>query len=572
MKYILKILNYLKKYKWKILLTSLIIFLTNVCYIFTGYLNGAAIEAIVNKNLSVSLKFLGIYFFLSIVADLVNRIAYFVLSKMQIRISRTLGYDTYKKVMNLPASAFEKMSSGEIINRLTGDTEVIVGSIDQLIATISSVVCAIIILVYIFFNSCLIGLEILLFLILYFFVVKYYSEVFKRTHEATKKENDKFTSLCSESVRGIREIKTLGIAQNLYASVANIIRVLYDKTIKQYKAGRNYDIISNFMKATLECGVLITCAILTYQEQITITFFVAMTYYIYRYTWLIENVREFSKTYEGLSVSLKRIVELLNNELFADVTFGNKDLPDIKGIIEFKNVTFGYENEDVLLDNFNIKFMPNKKIAIVGSSGEGKSTLFNLITRLFDPNKGEILLDDTNIKELTENSLRKHISIIRQEPFIFNRTIKENFELIDSKVTEEEIRKYTKIASIDDYIMSLPQKYDTILGEGGVNLSGGQKQRLSIARTLLKESKIILFDEATSALDNESQGYIKSAIDTLVKDHTVLIVAHRLSTIIDADIIYVIKNGKVYDVGTHDELMQRCDFYQNLYSLESKTI
>ena len=205
----------------------------------------------------------------------------------------------------------------------------------------------------------------------------------------------------------------------------------------------------------------------------------------------------------------------------------------------------------------------------MGKSGQGKSTLFNLITRVFDVKEGLITLDDINIKDLTEEELRKHISIIRQEPFIFNRTILENFKIINKDIELEDIRKYTKMSYLDDYIMSLPNGYDTVLGEGGVNLSGGQKQRLSIARTLAKNSEVILFDEATSALDNSSQDYIKKTIDNLIKDHTVVIVAHRLSTIMDADIIYLVDKGKVVDSGTHNELLKTNKTYKKLYETES---
>lgn len=189
--------------------------------------------------------------------------------------------------------------------------------------------------------------------------------------------------------------------------------------------------------------------------------------------------------------------------------------------------------------------------------------------RLFDTNSGEILLDNVNIKELSENELRKQISIIRQEPFVFNRSIKENFKIVNNTIILEEIRKYSNDAYIDDYIMSLEKGYDTILGEGGINLSGGQKQRLAIARTLSKKGKVILFDEATSSLDNESQEYIKKAIDKLVKKHTVVIIAHRLSTIEDADIIYVIEDGKVIDTGTHTELLKMSKTYKTLYEKEA---
>ena len=264
--------------------------------------------------------------------------------------------------------------------------------------------------------------------------------------------------------------------------------------------------------------------------------------------------------------------EILQNEKFEDVQYGNTELNDANGVIEFKDVEFAYPDEATILKDFNIKFEPNKKIAIVGSSGGGKTTLFNLITRLFDPIKGEITLDGVNTKDLTEDSLRNNISIIRQEPFIFNRTIYENFKILDPKVTKEQVKEYCKLACIDDYIKSLPNGYDTLLGEGGVNLSGGQKQRLSIARTLLKKSKVILFDEATSALDNESQEIIKKTIDNLSKNHTVIIIAHRLSTIIDSDVIHVIKAGKVYATGVHRDLIKTCDYYRKLYTKEDQVI
>ena len=221
------------------------------------------------------------------------------------------------------------------------------------------------------------------------------------------------------------------------------------------------------------------------------------------------------------------------------------------------------------MKDFNLDIKANKKIAIVGRSGNGKSTIFNLLLRYFDCTKGKILIDNVNIKDLSEKSLRENISIIRQSPFLFNLSIFDNFKCIKEDISLDEVKEVCKKAYIDEYIESLPNGYDTIIGEGGVNLSGGQKQRIAIARTLLINTPIILFDEATSALDNESQEYIKKTIDDLVKDHTVIIVAHRLSTIIDADIINVIDKGKLVDSGTHQELLKTCNVYKNLYKNES---
>ena len=294
-----------------------------------------------------------------------------------------------------------------------------------------------------------------------------------------------------------------------------------------------------------------------------------MTYYVYRFMYLIDSIENLTQTYQKVSVAIGRVSEILENKLYEDVKFGNKEIKNIKGIVEFRNVNFSYPNETNTLKKFNLKIEPNKKVAIVGRSGQGKSTICNLLTRIFDCKNGKLLIDGTNILDLSEDFLRKQISIIRQEPFIFNRSIKDNFKLINKKIKLKDIRKYCQMAYLDDYIMSLPKKYNTILGEGGVNLSGGQKQRLSIARTLAKQSKIVLFDEATSALDNSSQEYVKASIDNLVKDHTVIIIAHRLSTIIDADVIHVIDHGQVVASGTHEELLKSSKIYKELYTTES---
>ena len=556
--------------KKKLILASILIFISGIAEIFTGYLNGGAVEAITNLNIEKALLYLGIYFLLELTfGGFIIHFANSMLYKIESALTRKLGFFTYKKTLELPAIAFEKQSSGEIINRITNDADSLSFAFGRLLNMVTSLIASLIIIVYVFFNSWIIGLEIITLISLLFLVIKKYNPKLKQIHKERKTEQDKFTSLVTESVRGIREIKTLGIKSSLIDNMKDIIKLIYKKSEVEIDIQKQFNIITRFLKALLEVGVFATCVILLYYKQISLTFFIAMTYYVYRYMWLIENINDLTQTYQKVIVSIGRVNEILENRLYQDEHFGNNGFSNIRGVIEFKDVVFSYPEEDITLDKFNLKVEPNKKIAIVGKSGQGKSTLFNLITRIFDPQDGEILLDDINIKNLSENELRNHISIIRQEPFIFNKTIKENFELIDKNIKLEDIRKYAKMAYIDDYIMSLPKGYDTILGEGGVNLSGGQKQRLAIARTLSKDSKVILFDEATSALDNQSQEYIKKAINNLVKDHTVVIVAHRLSTIIDSDIIHVVDKGKVVASGTHKQLLKTNEIYKNLYETES---
>ncbi len=562
------VLKLAKKYKLKILIATIAIFLSSISYILVGYLNGYAIEEVTKMHLNIALCILFIYLFTQILFSLIERIALASLSKVEVKISREISNIAYRKTLNLPAYAFEEITSGELINRITNDTSVIRNSFEQLIQIAANITSAIVIFFYIIYNSWIIGLEIIIFIVIYALFVVNFNPKLKKIHKERKVINDEATSITTESIRGIREIKTLGIKNSLFKNIEDIIKRMLNKSYEEIYLYEVYDIIASILKILLEVATFITCAILLYYEKTTLTFFIAITYYIYRYTWMIENITSFTKIYNEVTTSLTRINEIIENKLYHDVTFGNVNLKECQGIIKFNNVTFNYPNEGVVLNNFNVTFEPHKKIGIVGKSGQGKSTIFNLLTRVFDTNIGNITIDGVDIKDLDEVSLRKYIAIIRQEPFLFNNTIKNNFLLLNNKLTLNDIRKYCKMAYIDDYIMSLPKGYNTILGEGGVNLSGGQKQRLAIARALAKESKIILFDEATSALDNESQTYIKKVIDNLVKDHTIIIIAHRLSTIKDADIIYVILDGKIKDKGTHQELMNKSKIYQKLYNNE----
>ena len=559
-----------KEDKCKFIIATSLIIISNFLGVISGYLIGEATQYLTDTKYTMSILYLVIYVIFNSVEDVgLYNTGSCMLELIESKVSRKLGYFTYKKAINLPAYAYEKTSSGEVINRIVNDADTLSFAFSRLVALISSLTASLIVLVYIFINSWVLGIEIIIFVGILYLVINKYDPMLINVHKERKKVQDKFTSLVNESIRGIREIKTLGVKNNLMSNMKEIIKSIFDKSKEEVSIRKKYNALTFLLKIFLEGVVFITCAFLIYKGSITIGFFVTMTYYIYRFTNLIDNINNFSQTYQKLIVSLQRVNEILENRLYEDEIFGNEKINKVKGIIEFKNVSFSYPDEDNILNDFNIKLEPNKKIAIVGKSGQGKSTLFNLITRVFDVKEGLITLDDINIKDLTEEELRKHISIIRQEPFIFNRTILENFKIINKDIELEDIRKYTKMSYLDDYIMSLPNGYDTILGEGGVNLSGGQKQRLSIARTLAKNSEVILFDEATSALDNSSQDYIKKTIDNLIKDHTVVIVAHRLSTIMDADIIYLVDKGKVVDSGTHNELLKTNKTYKKLYETES---
>ena len=562
--------EFVKEDKLRIIIASVLIFISEIADTLAGYLNGEVVEAMTKLEIKRAFIFLGVYFFINLIIDnylYVKGSA--MLQKVENKVSRKLSFKTYRKALDLPAYAYEKTASGEVINRVTSDADSLSFAFGRLLQMFSAIIGSIIIIVYIFMNSWIVGLEILFFVFLLFLIIKKYNPLLIKIHKERKKEQDKFSSIVNESIRGVREIKTLGVKKNLIYDTRKIIRNIFKKSNEEIDTNSKYKMLNKLVRHSLEVGVFATCLVLMYYGKVQLSFFIAMTYYVYRFMWLIDEINGFTETYQKLVVSLSRVNEIVENRLYPDEEFGEKRIKNINGVIEFNNIKFGYPNEGILLDNFNLRIEPHKKIALVGASGQGKSTIFNLLTRIFDPIDGEILIDNINIKDLNESELRKTISIIRQEPFIFNRSILDNFKLINRNITLKEVRKYAKMAYLDDYIMSLPQKYNTILGEGGVNLSGGQKQRLSIARALAKNSKIVLFDEATSALDNSSQEYVKESIDNLVKDHTIIIVAHRLSTIMDADVIYVIDKGKVVGSGTHKELLINNKIYKNLYETEA---
>lgn len=563
--------NYIKDDKLKLLFYIILVGLSYLPALISVYFWGIAVEALVAKNLANFTLYLAIYegiyiifyTFLQIPRD-------YLYTYFEIKFTKNVSIDLYKKIDNLPAIAFEEVGVGEFINRLYTDPDRVMELLAKIVRLICKAIVVIVVMIIALQISFILFLEIIFLAIIMGFISTKFFPKIKKSQENIKKESDAYVKVATENITGIREIKSLGITSIIEENIFKVIHKLFNHTAKVRKYERWYYALNNLAYFLIQFLILFTTGKAFLEGTISLSIFLMMETYIWRIDEVVESISDFGVSFNKVTVSLKRINEILNNKLYQDEKYGNQVLNNAKGIIEFKNVRFKYkENENYTLNNLNLKITPHKKIAIVGKSGNGKSTIFNLLLRYFDPTKGEITLDEINLKDLTKESLRNNISIIRQSPFIFNLSILDNFKLVKPDVTLENVRSFCKKAYIDDYIMSLPEQYNTIIGEGGINLSGGQKQRLAIARTLLLNTKIILFDEATSALDNESQEFIKKTIDNLVKDHTIIIVAHRLSTIMDADEIHVIEQGKLIASGPHQELLKTCKSYQTLYQSES---
>ena len=566
------IFHYLKGEKVSLVLLVILMICNYIPDLCCPIFIGKALEFLLLKKYTLFVKYLVFYFLGYIIVYGVLLIPRMILyNKLQMSFINKVCKDMYNKYQNLPAIAFEKAGVGELINRLSSDPDRVLDLLNQLVKMILKIIMALIIVVVSFKISIFIGIEITIFAIIMGIISSKYFPVIKNTQKEIKKESDKLIKRTTENLTGIREIKALGIKNNMINLINNDIDNYCNKSLKINRYESVYNGLNNIVYYVLQFIILLTCGYLFIKGHIVYSVLMMVHTYIWRIDEVAETLSSFGVNYNKVKVSLSRIDEVVNNKIFKDEIYGDINLNNPKGNVTFKNVSFKYtKKENLTLDNLSLNIKTNQKTAIVGRSGNGKTTIFNLLLRYFDVTNGKVLIDGVDIKDLSEDSLRKTISCVRQNPFLFNMSIFENFKIVKPDITLKEVKEVCKRAYIDEYIESLPKKYNTIIGEGGINLSGGQKQRLAIARTLLLNTKIILFDEATSALDNESQKYIKMTIDDLTKDHTIIIIAHRLSTIIDADEILVIENGKLESKGTHKDLLKKSKVYKGLYENEER--
>lgn len=337
-----------------------------------------------------------------------------------------------------------------------------------------------------------------------------------------------------------------------------------------YKAMAEFFSGINFLIDILNVIVILAGGIFTYKNLITPGELVAYLLYINLFMQPIRRLTSFIEQYQTGMTGFERFIEIMEIEPDIKDNEGAEELKNVKGEIEFNNVTFNYNDKKSILSNMNLKVEAGKTLALVGPSGGGKTTLCHLIPRFYEVNEGDIFIDGKSIKNLTLKSLRKNIGMVQQEVFLFTGTIRENILYGNPDAEDEEVIEAAKNANIHEFIMNLPDGYDTYVGERGIKLSGGQKQRISIARVFLKNPPILILDEATSALDNAAEVIIQQSLEKLSKDRTTIVVAHRLSTIKSADEIVVLTSNGVEERGPHEELLSNNGIYSKLYNAQFK--
>ena len=489
-----------------------------------------------------------------------------IYKKTLINLQTSIARETLK----LEIREIDNSSLGLFIDRLNKDTSEISGIFMEYTYWTSSVLSNIGVLITVFMLNKYLFLYAIITSIIMFLINK--KRVSKRyeVQKNLKQIWEKKTSLVGELVRGIRDIKVLNANKTILNKTIDKVVESAEEEIKMENINRIYYYFANNLRAISDLFFIIIGCILYEKSLLTIPTFVIIYNYQNKIKNLLTGVVNLSEYNKKFVVSSNRIFEIIEDEKFKKEKFAELNIKKLSDNIKFNNVKFSYDKKNII-NKMNFEIKPNEKVAFVGRSGAGKTTIFNLITKLYSIDEGKILLDDKDINDLDCDSLRNNMSIITQNPYIFNFSIKENLLLAKENASMKEIRKSCKMACIDDFIMSLPDKYETILGENGVILSGGQKQRIAIARALLMKTEIILFDEATSALDNETQESIQNAIDNLKGEYTILIIAHRLSTIIDCDKIFVVDEGKIIASGSHKYLLKNSEFYKTLYEKDLKS-
>lgn len=536
--------------------------------LFVPILSAKAIVELTNNKLN-QVVFIG---FVILVVELLRNFANYITGYFRQQIYR----ETYSKIettlgaeiLKIENQSLDEKGSGLFIQRLTNDASKIADIFVVLNIYLTNILTDIGIFLAVFIINKAVFFYLLLTVYAIFVVEKKRTNVVNAQDKIYRKKNEKVSSFIGELVRGAHDIKMLNAENSFIKELDSKIIDLNNEKYKMDEKNRNYILLSATLSDIFSTGNIILSVFLITQNLLSIPNALVINNYLGRLTSIIYFVSQFLEKVKDFNLSSERVFAIMDSKEFGKEKFGKKHIDKVNGDFEFKNVTFTYANGHKVIDNMNFKIKANSTVAFVGKSGSGKTTVFNLLCKMYNIDSGNITIDGIDINELDKDSIRGNITIISQNPYIFNLSIRDNLRLVKENLTEEEMIEACKTACLEDFIKSLPDGYDTVIGEGGINLSGGERQRLAIARALVQKTEIILFDEATSALDNETQANIKKAIDNMKNEYTILIIAHRLSTVIDCDRILFLDEGKIKAEGTHKELLRTCKNYRNLYEAE----
>ena len=582
-----KLSKYLKKYSGIVVLYIFIFLVLTVLYVTTPILSAEAIEDITLSSYDSAIRIFLVLPAVSILHHSLSSVLNFLYNKYGMKMIGDMSLDCVAQSFKINSGSYSNHNSGQFMERIVNDPNRIVNNMVSIVDYISSMISILAVLTYIFVLNYIIGLCIL-FIIIVSSVIDYIRiKKFSKNQKKAFDAHDNLVAIVNETIKSEKDIKTSGLEGKLH-------KVVNDKTNKNieenYKLRNNNQVIRSVKFAfqdVLIIATLILGVVLMEKGLVTIAIFMI----IYSYRGSIKSFSTYfgnlSEIFTSIKNSLRRIRELFEDNEYEMEKFGDVHLDNVQGEITFKDVTFKYKeyefkkddktktttktlkSETPVLDNINFSIKPNTTVAFVGKSGSGKSTILSLISKMLEADGGQVLIDGVDIKTLDKDTLRRSISLVNQFPYIFDMTIKDNLLLAKDDASEEEIEKAIEDSYLKEFIDTLPNGIETVVGESGIKLSGGQRQRLAIARALLRQTSIIIFDESTSSLDNFAQEHIKKCIDNLKGKSTIVIVAHRLSTIKNVDNIFFLEKGKIVDEGSFDTLFKNNQEFKNMFMVEN---
>ncbi|MCL2253850.1 MAG: ABC transporter ATP-binding protein/permease [Lachnospiraceae bacterium] len=572
MKYIIRLFKFAKPWYGYILISTIALLIASAINLYTPFVirqiiammeSGEYINGI-NTITQLALLLLGLFAIRALCQFLTGYLSHVASWRLVAKIRSQL----YNHFQKLSMNYYHDKQTGQLMSRVINDTATFENMIAHAIPdlVINIITLAGVLLILLFINPLLAVLVCvpIPFLALMLFILKKIRKYFRVGQEKIAELN----GILQDNFSGIKEIQVFNKQTHEHDRVENKSREYSSALIKALFFSGILNPTVGFITSAGTIIVLVAGPMLAISSGLKISDVVAFLLYL---NLFYAPISQLTRIVEDLQMALagaERVFEILDTEPGIHDKPGAQNAAKLSGQLSFNNVSFGYKDEMIVLDNVSFSVNPGEMIAIVGPTGVGKTTISALITRFYDPDEGQITMDGIDISNMTLLSLRNNLSLVLQDVFLFNGTITENIAYGFEGATTEQVKNAAKAACIHDYIDSLPEGYDTVIGERGVRLSGGQKQRISIARSILRNSPILILDEATSAVDTETELEIRKAISSIAGTRTLIVIAHRLSTVRQADKIIVLDNGRIVEQGNHNDLMKQEGVYAKLCGIQ----